>query len=376
MPLKKKIIICANSAWNVSNFRKGIILELIRNDFEVVVVSPRDDCVSKLCDLGCQYINIHIDNKGVNPINDLYLIFQYLKIFNQIKPDIILTYTIKPNIYGSIVANFLSIPVVNNISGLGTAFIAGGMLENFVSFLYKISLRKSRRVFFQNNDDKDLFLRKNLVVKKQIDTLPGSGINLIYYQPSNSIINDYNKDGFLFLLIARLIWDKGIKEYVDAARYIKSLNINVRFQILGFLDVDNRTAVPRSDIDLWVEEGVIQYLGETNDVRSFINNSDCIVLPSYREGTPKTLLEASAMGKPIIATNVEGCRDVVDDGESGYLCNVRDAYDLAKKMKVMLDMDSKAIEKMGLKGRKKMEKEFDERIVIDKYIFVVNKIVR
>jgi len=372
----KKILICSNSAWNLVNFRKGIILELVSNNFEVIVASPKDECVSRFVDFGCQYVSIAIDNKGINPISDLYLIFQYLKIFNQIKPDIILTYTIKPNIYGSIVANFLSIPVVNNISGLGTAFIAGGMLENFVSFLYKISLRKSRRVFFQNNDDKDLFLRKNLVVKKQIDSLPGSGINLIYYQPSNSIINDYNKDGFLFLLIARLIWDKGIKEYVDAARYIKSLNINVRFQILGFLDVDNRTAVPRSDIDLWVEEGVIQYLGETNDVRSFINNSDCIVLPSYREGTPKTLLEASAMGKPIIATNVEGCRDVVDDGESGYLCNVRDAYDLAKKMKVMLDMDSKAIEKMGLKGRKKMENEFDERIVIDKYIFVVNKIVR
>lgn len=376
MPHKYKIIVSSNSAWNVYNFRKCIILKLINAGFEVVVVSPFDEYASKLCKFGCKYVNVSIDNSGVNIINDLYLIFQYLKIFNQIKPDIILTYTIKPNIYGSIVANFLSIPVVNNISGLGTAFIAGGMLENFVSFLYKISLRKSRRVFFQNNDDKDLFLRKNLVVKKQIDTLPGSGINLIYYQPSNSIINDYNKDGFLFLLIARLIWDKGIKEYVDAARYIKSLNINVRFQILGFLDVDNRTAVPRSDIDLWVEEGVIQYLGETNDVRSFINNSDCIVLPSYREGTPKTLLEASAMGKPIIATNVEGCRDVVDDGESGYLCNVRDAYDLAKKMKVMLDMDSKAIEKMGLKGRKKMENEFDERIVIDKYIFVVNKIVR
>jgi len=169
--------------------------------------------------------------------------------------------------------------------------------------------------------------------------------------------------------------DKGIKEYVDAARYIRNSNVKVEFQILGFLDVDNQTAVSRSDIDLWEKEGIIQYLGETDDVRPFIKNSDCVALPSYREGTPRTLLEASAMSKPIIATNVEGCRDVVDNGVNGYLCNVRDAYDLARKMKTMLNMDFKAIKQMGLKGREKMENEFDERIVIDRYISVVNEIV-
>ena len=373
MPLKKKIIICANSAWNVSNFRKGIILELIRNDFEVVVVSPRDDCVSKLCDLGCQYINIHIDNKGVNPINDLYLIFQYLKIFNKVRPNLILAYTAKPNIYGAIAAIFFSIPVINNISGLGTAFIKGGLLGKIVSFLYRVGLKRSKCVFFQNNDDKELFLKKNLVAKSQADILPGSGVSLAYFKSKK--IDVINKDRFVFLLIARLIWDKGIQEYVDAARLIKKDNSNIRFQILGFLDVDNQTAVLRSDVDSWVEEGIIEYLNATDDVRPFIEKSDCVVLPSYREGTPKTLLEAGAMGKPIITTNVEGCKDVVDDGVNGYLCKVRDYNDLAKKMNNLLALDSKDFERMGLQSRKKMELEFDEKIVIAKYINLVNNIV-
>ena len=374
MQHKKKIIISANSAWNIVNFRKGIVLKFIDNGFEVVIVSTMDEHVSRLYEFGCQHININIDSKGMNPINDLYLIFQYLKIFNKIKPNIILTYTVKPNIYGSIAASFYSIPVVNNISGLGTAFIKGGLLGKIVSFLYKVSLKKSKCVFFQNNDDKKLFLRKKLVNKRQVDTLPGSGVNLEYYQLSNSNINNKYKDKFVFLLVARLIWDKGIQEYVDAAKLIKKDCPKVKFHILGFLDVDNQTAVLKSDIDIWVQEDVIEYLGSADDVRDYIHKSDCIVLPSYREGTPRTLLEAAAMGKPIITTNVEGCREVVDDGINGYLCNVRDADDLAKKMKIILSMDYKDVVKMGLEGRKKMEIKFDEKIVIDKYMSIVRQI--
>jgi len=369
-----KIIISSNSAWNVVNFRKGVVMGLISNGFKVIVVSPEDEYVSKLCSFGCAHIRANIDNSGINPIKDIYLIFQYIKIFLKEKPDIVLTYTIKPNIYGSIAADIISIPIVNNISGLGTSFIRGGWLGKVVSFLYRISLKKSECVFFQNNDDKDLFLKKNLVTKNQVDILPGSGVNLEYYQPSNLNIVNRNQDEFVFLLIARLIWDKGIQEYVDAARLIKKSNLNVRFQILGFLDVDNQTAVLRSDVDLWVEEGIIEYLGDVDDVRLFIKHSDCVVLPSYREGLPKTLLEASAMGKPIITTNVEGCREVVDDGINGYLCNVRDADDLAKKMKIILSMDYKDVVKMGLEGRKKMEIKFDEKIVIDKYMSIVRQI--
>jgi glycosyltransferase involved in cell wall biosynthesis len=375
MSLHKKIIISANSAWNVVNFRKGIVLELINHGFEVVVVSPKDEYVAKLCDLGCQHINIDIDNKGINPINDLYLIFQYLKIFYQFEPNVILTYTIKPNIYGSLSAYILSIPIVNNISGLGTAFIKGGLLGNIVNFLYKISLRKSEHVFFQNYDDENLFLKKNLVTKDQVSVLPGSGVNLEYYQPQKSNIFNKDQGEFIFLLIARLIWDKGIQEYVSAARIVKEYSPTSRFQILGFLGVDNQTAVPRSQVDLWVTEGVIEYIGVAKDVRPYIDSSNCVVLPSYREGVPKTLLEAAAMGRPIITTKVEGCKEVVDDGVNGYLCNARDDKDLAEKMKIMLTTSSKDIVQMGLSGRKKMEKEFDEKIVINMYLLIVNKII-
>jgi len=375
MLYKKKIIVTANSSWNIVNFREGIVLELISNGFEVVIVSPRDEFVPRLLDLGCYYININIDKKGVNPINDLYLLFQYLKIFYKERPDIVLSYTAKPNIYSSIAAGIYEIPVINNISGLGTAFIRGGLLGTIVSFLYRVSLRKSKCVFFQNNDDKILFLNKSLATENQVDILPGSGVNLEYYQPLNSNIINKNQGEFVFLLITRLIWDKGIQEYVDAARLIKKYSSKVKFQILGFLDVDNQTAVLHSDVDTWVEEGIIQYLGKTDDVRPFINSSDCVVLPSYREGTPKILLEAAAMGKPIIATNVEGCKDVVDDGVNGYLCNVRDANDLSKKMKIMINIASKDVEIMGLMGRQKMEREFDEKIVINKYISAVGKII-
>jgi len=369
-----KVIIVNNTTWNVKNFRKGLVLSLVDRGHKVIVVTPKDKYVGEVLDFGCEHFNINLDNKGVNPVNDLYLLFQYLRIFYRERPDVILAYTAKPNIYGSIAASFYSIPVVNNISGLGTAFIRGGLLGKIVSLLYKFSLRKSECVFFQNNDDKDLFLKKNLVTKNQVDILPGSGVNLEYYQPTNLNIANKNQDEFVFLLIARLIWDKGIQEYVDAARLIKKSNLKIRFQILGFLDVDNQTAVLRSDVDLWVEEGIIEYLGDVDDVRPFIEKSNCVVLPSYREGTPKTLLEAAAMGKPIITTNVEGCKEVVDDGVNGYLCNVRDSVDLAKKMQIILTMNYKDIIKMGLEGRKKMEREFDENIVIDQYQSIVNKI--
>jgi len=369
-----KVIIVNNTTWNVKNFRKGLVLSLVDRGHKVIVVTPKDKYVGEVLDFGCEHFNINLDNKGVNPVNDLYLLFQYLRIFYRERPNVILAYTAKPNIYGSIAASFYSIPIVNNISGLGTAFIRGELLGKIVSLLYKFSLRKSECVFFQNNDDKDLFLKKNLVTKNQVDILPGSGVNLEYYQPSNLNIVNRNQDEFVFLLIARLIWDKGIQEYVDAARLIKKSNLKVRFQILGFLDVDNQTAVLKSDIDIWVQEDVIEYLGSADDVRDYIHKSDCIVLPSYREGTPKTLLEAAAMGKPIITTNVEGCREVVDDGINGYLCNVRDADDLAKKMKIILSMDYKDVVKMGLEGRKKMEIKFDEKIVIDKYMSIVRQI--
>jgi len=371
--VNNKVVIISNSSWNIINFRKGVVLSLIDHGYDAIVVAPKDKFVSDLQGLGCSYLNVSIDNKGINPLYDLYLILQYLNIFRNVKPDVILSYTVKPNIYGSIAASVFSIPIVSNISGLGTAFIRGGVLGKIVSILYKFSLKKSKRVFFQNNDDKELFLRNKLVSGTQVDTLPGSGVNLEYFKvKQKTVVGRSSK--FVFLLIARLIWDKGIQEYIDAIRLIKEYNLDVRFQILGFLDVKNATAVSRDNIDLWVSEGIVEYLGVAEDVRPFIEMADCVVLPSYREGVPKTLLEAAAMGKPIIATDVEGCRDVVDNNINGYLCNVRDYQDLASKMGNMANLNNEKIKSMGDNSRKKMEFEFNERFVIDKYLSILDEI--
>ena len=366
MPHKYKIIVSSNSAWNVYNFRKCIILKLINAGFEVVVVSPFDEYASKLCKFGCKYVNVSIDNSGVNIINDLYLIFQYLKIFFKIKPNAVLSYTAKPNIYGSIAASVYSIPVVNNVSGLGTAFIRGGVLGGVVSFLYKISLVKSKCVFFQNSDDYEMFTSEGLVEKIKCDVLPGSGVDTSKFVPMEYVKKD---DKFRFLLIARMLWDKGVGEYVEAAKIIKPKYPPVEFQLLGFLDVINKSAISKEQMQEWVDEGLVNYLGVSDNVKEEIVKADCIVLPSfYREGTPRILLESASMAKPIITTDNVGCRDVVDDGVNGYLCEVRNTQDLADKMEMMLNLSENERKLMGEAGRVKMINEFDEGIVIGKYM--------
>jgi glycosyltransferase involved in cell wall biosynthesis len=238
--------------------------------------------------------------------------------------------------------------------------------------LYRLALSRSAKVFFQNNDDLNLFVDSGLVRKEQTDRVPGSGVDLSRFSPQMMPANGRIR----FLLIARLLWDKGVGEYVEAARILKRHGINAEFCILGFLDVKNPTAVSRSQMDDWVAEGLVSYLGETDDVRSFIAESDCVVLPSYREGVPRSLLEAAAMGKAIIATDVVGCREVVDDSVNGYLCKPMDSGDLASKMEQLVKLTPEARHEMGRKGREKIEREFDEKIVIGKYLEAIAAISR
>ena len=369
-----KIIIISNTVFNLVNFRKNLISTLVDKDFDVVAVAPLDDYISNLDNLKCKLEIIPSASRKVHVLNDILLIFRYFVIFSRVKPDIVLSYTSKPNIYGSLVARVLGISIVNNISGLGTPFIQGGWLEYIVGLLYKISLKKSKYVFFQNKDDQKIFIDNNFVSSKEVGVIPGSGIDLTYFLPDVSTSN-IDKRNVVFLLIARMMRDKGIEEFVEAARKIKKSYKNVSFQLLGYIDIKSKVAISVNDIKSWENEGIIEYLGHTEDVRPFIAMADCVVLPSYREGTPRSLLEAASMGKPIIATNVAGCKEVVDDGINGY---PRDAYnsdDLAHKMQHILALDSISIEKMGMASRKKMENEFDEKIVINKYLSVINGII-
>jgi glycosyltransferase involved in cell wall biosynthesis len=283
-----------------------------------------------------------------------------------------LFYTIKPNIYGSLASSICSIPFINNVSGLGAVFIQDGWLRKFVSGLYKLAFRNSNRVFFQNRDDLGLFLQSRLVKKELTDVLPGSGINLQHFTPDDSNVRKSLSTPFRFLLIARMLKDKGVVEFVNAALLLKELGFKAEFCLLGFLDVQNPAAISSEQMKEWTDQGFVKYLGVSDDVREHIASADCIVLPSYREGTPRTLLEAAAMGKPIITTNVVGCKEVVVHGVNGFLCEVKNAQDLALKMKEMLLLSEDQRRLMGENGRLKMEKEFDENIVIQKYLQAID----
>lgn len=357
-----RILVSANTAWNAHNFRAGLLRALIGAGHEVTVAAPPDESAKELERLGCRFLPLPMDSGGTSARRDLDLVRRYIGAMRAVRPNVYLGYTIKPNVYGSLAAHYLGVPAINNVSGLGTAFIRDTWLTGVVKGLYKIALSRSHTVFFQNADDRDLFISRRLVAEPRTALLPGSGIDLVHFSPAGL---PPPRDETVFLLIARLLFDKGVGEFVEAARHLKAGG--ARFQLLGFLDADNQTAVPRNRVEAWVREGLVEYLGAHADVRPFIAAADCVVLPSYREGTPHTLLEAAAMGRPLIATNVPGCRDVVDDNVNGLLCAARDGADLAGKMRAFIDMPPRQREEMGQRGRAKMERQFDEAIVISRY---------
>jgi glycosyltransferase involved in cell wall biosynthesis len=318
--------------------------------------------------MGVVFEPIPMDRKGVSPIRDLLLFARYWRALRRLRPDVFLGYTAKPNVYGSLAAHLLGIKVINNVAGLGTAFIREGLLTRILKALYKGAFRRSATIFFQNDEDLRLFVDSGIVDPAKARLLPGSGIDLTRFAPS---AHREAGDEFRFLLVARLLWDKGVREFVDAARLVRAQAPHARFRILGFLDVENRTAVPREEVEGWVEEGIVDYLGQSDDVRPFLAEADAIVLPSYREGLPRVLLEGSAMAKPLIATDVPGCRHVVEDAVNGYLCVVRDANSLAQAMLKMLRLEPAQRREMGLAARRKVEAEFDERLVAERYLAAI-----
>ena len=368
--MAKTILISINASWNIINFRKGLVSALRDCGYRVVVVAPEDDYSAQVRALGVDYISLKMDKQGLSPAQDLLLLGRYYRILNAVKPDVFLAYTPKPNIYGSIACHLLGVPVVNNVAGLGTAFIKEGWLTRLLTFLYSVAFRRSRTIFFQNRDDLELFLSGGVVQEHQARLLPGSGIDLTHFRSGVSL--QQAGRGFHFLLVARLLWDKGIGEYIEAARRLRDEAPEVRCQLLGFADVENRTAISRHQVQEWVEEGVVDYLGHAADVRPFIAAADCIVLPSYREGMPRVLLEAAAMAKPLVATDVPGCRHLVQNGKNGFLCTVRDAQSLADTMLKMVRLPADERQRMGAFARSNVEEEFDERIVIDRYLLAVS----
>jgi glycosyltransferase involved in cell wall biosynthesis len=366
--IRRRIVLAANSAWHVANFRPQLIRALTSRGYQVIVAAPADGD-GRLAALGVRQVEIDLSRSGLNPIADLRLLAAYGRILKRERPLAFLGFTIKPNIYGCTVCRLLGIPAVPNVTGLGTAFIRRGPLLWLVSALYRVALRRAEVVFFQNPDDRALFLDRGLVKPAQARLLPGSGVDLKRFAAS-----PLPEGPVTFLFVGRILGDKGVHELVEAARVVHRSHPDVRVRLLGPIDGDNRTAISRAELAGWVGEGIVDYLGETDDVRPFVAEATAMVLPSYREGLPRSLLEGAAMGRPLIATDVPGCREVVEEGVNGFLCRVRDPASLADAMQRFIALSPDARQAMGSAARAMVERRFSEEHVIAAYLEAIEDI--
>lgn len=367
------IAITSNTSWYLYNFRRNTIIALINKGYNVISVAPEDDYSKKLEKLGVKFFHIDIDQGGTNPFRDFKTILRFKRVFYENNIDVVLNFTPKNNIYGTVAAALNGIKVINNIAGLGVLFIDENLTSKIARFLYKFSQRYASKIFFQNEEDRALFLNNNMVRENITDRLPGSGADLSRFKVSPT-----NDDGIVrFLLIARMLYDKGITQYIEAARTLKyRYDKSVEFRLLGFLDVNNPSAVSNTEMQSWVDEGIVTYLGVSDKVEVEIAQADCVVLPSfYREGVPKSLLEAGAMGKPIVTTDNVGCRETVDNGLNGFLCTPRSSASLIDALDKMICMSHQDRLAMGKASRRKIEAEFDEKIVIQKYLDAIDEVL-
>lgn len=369
---KKTVAITANTCWYIYNFRKNTILMLLNHGYKVIACAPHDEYTHLLESLGCQYHDVRIDKSGLNPVKDLYTIFNFYMIFKRNNVDIVLNFTPKNNIYSTFAAKLCKKKVINNIAGLGTAFGSTGLLNFIVRILYKYSQKEADFIFFQNKEDYSIFQQLG-INKRAMDILPGSGVDLkrfTFKQPNND-------DVIRFALIARMLVDKGIVQYVDAAKILKTkYRDKVEFLLIGFIDDSNPRSINSAKMKEWVAEGHVKYLGVSDNIEEIVGNVDCVVLPSYyREGVPKSLLEAAAMGKPLITTDNVGCRETIEDGKTGYLCQPRSVSDLSSKMELIINMPTADRMAMGKAGRELIEKKFDEQIVIQKYLMALQTVL-
>lgn len=363
--------ILLNTSWYIYNFRKNLIKKILEEGYNVVAIAPEDEYSEKLISLGCDFEHINMDSKSKNPIKDIKLSYDIYKILKRRNIDILLNFTIKPNVYGSFASRFLGVKCINNVAGMGTLFSEGIVSRYIFRALFKYSQKKVDCVFFQNPDDLNEFLSNKIIQKQKAKLLPGSGVNLneFSYTPNEQ------KEKLVFLLVARMIYPKGIVELVEAGSQLrKKGHNNFEIHLLGELGVNNPNAIDKVEFEKICSYDFVSYLGKTDNVRKVLENSSVIVLPSYyREGTPKSLLEALAVGRPIITTNMPGCKETVINGVNGYICKPKDVDSLREAIEKMLELSYEEQLEMGRESRMIAEKKFDERIVIDKYLKEIKK---
>jgi len=361
--MHKKIIISSNSAWSTYHFRADLIKRLLQEGYEVYSVSPKDDFIKKIEKIGAKVAVVDFDRKSSNFFSEAKLFLNYYKLYKKIKPGLVFHYSIKPNIYGSIAARLLRLNSIAVITGLGYVFLNDDLKSILGRFLYRFTGFCATYIFFLNEFDRKLFIKKKIVSASKTKILPGEGIDTEFYKATKKH-NSGNKYDFLF--IGRLLWDKGIAEFVEAAKIIKAKNHKVLFGILGEID-SNPASLGIEEINAWKKEGLITYLGASENVKEIVENSKCVVLPSYREGLPRVILEASSLEKIVIGTDVPGCRDVIDDDITGFLCKPKDSKSLANMMQKVMDLDQKRIDQIGRFGRKKVKNNFSNIEVYKRY---------
>jgi glycosyltransferase involved in cell wall biosynthesis len=364
-----RIFVLYNTTRWLYRFRLPLMLALQEKGYEVYGVSPEDDFVPRLEGAGVPHLPFQMDRKGTNPLEDMALVVRLRRLFRKHRPDLVLAYTIKPNVYGSLAARSLAIPVVNTIPGLGSLFVRRSPLTVIAKNLYRLGLRRSHTVFFQNGEDLEFFIQTGLVRPEVAQRIAGSGVDTEFFHPRPERPAG---DPFVFLFAGRLLWDKGIGELVEATRILRARGLSVESRFLGIFEPNGRAAISPEQVQAWVDEGVVNHLGESDRVVDFMEGADCVVLPSYyREGLPRSLLEAASMAKPLVAADAPGSRDLVEHGVNGFLCRVRDAEDLADQMQKMVELSHEERTRMGAAGRARVLREFDQKVVIERYLEVV-----
>lgn len=359
-----------NTAWSLYNFRLGLFQTLMAKGYQVLTIAPYDDYASRLEQAGCLYEHISLDNHGTNPMRDAKSFWGFLQLYRQYRPAFIFHYTVKPNIYGTVAASFLGIPNIAVVTGLGQLFTYRSWKTRIVKLLYRWAFRGAQRVWFLNDSDADIFIQSNVVPPTKVGYLPSEGIDTDHFhQPA---YGRFSGGSFKFLLAARMIAEKGVREFVEAGQLLRAKGHRVDIQLLGFLDADNPRGITRAEIDEWEADGRASYLGQTSDVRPYMERADCVVLPTYyREGVPRILMEGASMQLPLITTDHVGCRLVVKEGVNGYLCQRQSAEDLARCMEQMVQLNPSERAAFGQRGRELVYDHFREEVVIDKYLEIL-----
>jgi glycosyltransferase involved in cell wall biosynthesis len=365
------VVLSANNCWNLVNFRGPLLTGLQDAGYRLVAFAPLDSHADDLRQKGVEIYPVPIARSGMNPLIDARLLARYVRMLRKLRPAAYCGFTIKPNVYGAIAARIAGVPAINNVTGLATPYLSEGLVWAVAERLYRFAFKRSTTVFYHNEEDLRLMLERKVIRPDQGKVIPGSGVNLEHFKPGTARAVGPMR----FLFFGRLILHKGIREFIDAVREIRAVLPDARFQLLGNPDPGNPTSVSDAELRSWIDDGIVEHLGEHRDVRPYIQAATVVVLPTYREGMSRALLEGAAMGKPLIGTDVAGSRDLIEDGVTGLLCRARDASSLAEAMREMASMSPAALQAMGAAGRKKMKREFSEEVVVQAYLDALDKAI-